>query len=422
MSLNLKESEKLFEKAHRLAPGGVHSPVRAFRSVGGTPVFIKSGHGATITDEDDNSYVDFCMSWGALSMGHAHPKVVENLREQVLHGTHYGTPTRWDVELAEMVLARIPHFDRVRFVSSGTEAVMTAVRLARGYTSRNKILKMDGSYHGHLDSLLVSAGSGLVTQGLTSSSGVTKGTTQDTLVAKSIDIEALENAFKEYPNDIAALIVEPVLANNGLFELGSQFLNDCRKLCTKYGALLIFDEVITGFRVAPGGAQERYEVQADIATYGKIIGGGLPVGAVAAHHTILSHLAPEGSVYQAGTLSGNPLAMVAGLSTLEAMKQEQFFTRTEELGQTFDSEISSHRNRLKFHYKRVGSIFWLAPSEAPLSNPSDIGEYQKSSYKVSFHRLLEQGYYTAPSVFEVGFLCPYHTVEQLREFIRKVLD
>ncbi len=420
MNSTYQKSQALFEKAKKLAPGGVHSPVRAFKAVGGTPLFMKKGEGAHIWDADGNEYVDFCMSWGALSVGHAHPKVVEAVQKQAQLGTHYGTPTELDVELAELALSALKPFDRIRFVSSGTEAVMTAVRLARGVTGRDKLVKVDGSYHGHLDSLLVNAGSGLVTQGQSSSAGVTKAMVEDTLVVPCNSIEALHEVFRKHGNEIAAIILEPIMANNGLFEFAPGYLEACREITKKHKSLLIFDEVITGFRVAWGGAKAFYKAEPDIGTYGKILGGGLPVGAIAAKSEILSQLAPEGTIYQAGTLSGNPIAMTAGISTLTAMKEMNYYEKVNSLGQYLDKKIEEIKDK-DFFYRRIEGIFWVGPgqSNAP-KDPTEIGSNIKDAFRERYHGYLKNGVYLSPSVFEVGFLSSAHTTEDLDKLVRAV--
>ena len=416
-TINLSKSEDLYNRALHLAPAGVHSPVRAFRAVGGNPVFFKKGQGSQLWDVDGNQYTDFCMSWGALALGHAHPKVMQAIHNQVENGTHYGTPTELDVELAEEALKYLKPFDRIRFVNSGTEAVMTAVRLARGYTGKNKILKVEGSYHGHVDSLLVAAGSGVVTQGNTNSAGVPEGCVQDTLVIPYNQPQALEQAFAQFGNQIAAIILEPIMANNGLFEIGSEYFKLCRKLCDAHKSLLIFDEVITGFRVHAGGAKALYDAKPDIGTYGKVIGGGMPIGAIAARAEIMNHLAPLGPVYQAGTLSGNPIAMASGLASLKALHNEGFYQYCEEIGQHLDQLMLNLKTKTPFAYRRIGSIFWVCPGSSQMpAGPDFINANNKEAYKTNFHHLLEHGFYTAPSVYEVGFLSLAHKKSDLDSF------
>tara|TARA_B100001248_G_C27399710_1_gene469144 strand:- start:6372 stop:7637 length:1266 start_codon:yes stop_codon:yes gene_type:complete len=415
--MNLNESQKCFARSKLVAPGGVHSPVRAFSAVGGSPIFFKQGKGSKLTDEDNNEYIDFCMSWGALSMGHAHENVVSKIQEQVVKGTHYGTPTRLAVELAELAVQQLKPYEKIRFVNSGTEAVMTAVRLARGLSQKSKIVKIDGAYHGHLDSLLVSAGSGLVTQGESSSAGVTAGAVQDTLVIPFNNPEALEKVFAEHGQDIAAVIVEPILANNGLFEFDVSYLQKLRKVCDENCAFLIFDEVITGFRVHPQGAMGLYGVQPDISTYGKILGGGMPMGAIASYAKFLDGLAPTGKVYQAGTLSGNPVAMAAGLATLSSMIDEDYYGHVEQLGSYLDEKISALKDK-NFVYKRVGAIFWLCPGTKDYpEGPNKISSHAAPAYAEIYHKLLRAGIYMSPSVFEVAFLTRAHTNSDIDQLV-----
>lgn len=423
--MNLEKSQSLFERSKKVAPGGVHSPVRAFLSVGGSPIFFKKGKGAKLTDEDNNTYTDYCMSWGALALGHAHPKVIPAIQAQVALGTHYGTPTKLDVELAEMALESIKPFEKIRFVNSGTEAVMTAIRLSRGLTKKDKIIKVDGAYHGHVDSLLVNAGSGLVTQGQSSSIGVTKALVQDTLVVPYNNMEALEVAFKEYGDQIAAIILEPILANSGLFEFDKKYLERCRELCDKNSSLLIFDEVITGFRVNAGGAMRKYGIQPDMATYGKILGGGMPMGAIASFSKYLDGLAPTGKVYQAGTLSGNPVTMIAGIAGLKVMRDEKFYEHVERLGTVLDAELEAIKKTAKvpFSYRRIGSIFWLIPgvSEIP-KGPNDIPAIAAETHKKVYHKLLAMGIYMSPSVYEVAFLSLAHTEDDMKYLAKCIGD
>jgi glutamate-1-semialdehyde 2,1-aminomutase len=421
--MNLEKSQSWFERSKKVAPGGVHSPVRAFLSVGGNPIFFQKGEGAKLFDEDGNSYTDYCMSWGALALGHAHPKVIPAIQAQVSMGTHYGTPTKLDVQLAEMALEYIKPFEKIRFVNSGTEAVMTAIRLARGITKKDKIVKIDGAYHGHVDSLLVSAGSGLVTQGESSSQGVTKALVQDTLVVPYNNIEALEVAFKEYGDNIAAIILEPILANSGLFEFDPKYFKRCRELCDANSSLLIFDEVITGFRVHPGGSMQKYGMKPDIATYGKILGGGMPMGAIASYAKYLDVLAPLGKVYQAGTLSGNPVTMTAGITGLKVMKEDSFFEYTEKMGRVLDTELEKVKKtaRVPFAYRRIGSIFWIVPgvTEIP-KGPNDIPKVAAETYRKIYHQLLEKGVYLSPSVYEVAFISLAHTEEDMKFLAKSI--
>lgn len=422
--MSIENSQSLFIRSQKLAPGGVHSPVRAFRSVGGTPIFFQKGSGAYLWDEDGNKYLDFCMSWGALALGHAHPAVVDAVKTQAEKGTHFGTPTKLDVELAELALSALAPFEMIRFVNSGTEAVMTAVRLARGISGRSKIVKIDGAYHGHLDSMLVNAGSGLITQGDPSSAGVPNSFVKETLTAPYNDVSSLEKIFSAHGNDIAAIIVEPVMANNGLFEFSKDYFEAVGRLKKKYQCLLIFDEVITGFRVGWGGAKKLYNMDPDIGTYGKILGGGMPVGAIAASRSVMENIAPTGKVYQAGTLSGNPIAMAAGIANLKTIASTNYYEKVEALGKYLDQKVIELRSKLDpFYYKRVAGIFWLCPGmKQPPGSPNDIGQASKDAYKVSFHRLLNKGIYTAPSVFEVGFLSSAHTTSDIDFFVNALMS
>lgn len=423
----MENSERLYQRAVTLAPAGVHSPVRAFKSVGGSPVFFKRGSDSKIIDVDGNTYVDFCMCWGALALGHAHPEVISAIQDQLQNGTHFGTPTEKDIELAELVLSAVSPFDQIRFVNSGTEAVMTAIRLARGYTGKNKIVKIDGCYHGHADALLVAAGSGLMTQGISSSKGVPEGTVRDTLVVKYGSIESMLEAFKKYGDDIAAVIIEPVLANSGLFEPSQEYMNFIRQVTADHKTLLIFDEVITGFRVGWKGAKEKYQILPDIGTYGKIIGGGLPVGAICAKKEIMSTLAPVGGVYQAGTLSGNPLCMASGVATLKALKKNDFYQNIENhLGPYLDQKMQNLKTKIPVYYKRVGSIFWICPGqENEPQGPYDISNLAADIFKSIYRKLLSAGIYLSPSVYEVSFLSSVHSqrdIDLLADTLARVLN
>ena len=422
--LGQQKSNAWYERSKKLSPAGVHSPVRAFRAVGGSPIFFEKGKGSHLWDVDGNEYVDYCMSWGALAVGHAHDAVVKAVTDQALLGTHYGTPTPQDVKLAEKVIPKIAPYEKLRFVSSGTEAVMTAVRLARGFTGKNKILKVEGTYHGHVDALLVSAGSGLITFGNTFSAGVTPGIVQDTIVIPYNSFQALDETFAKYGDEIAAIIVEPIMANNGLFEFEKGFLERCRELTHRHKALFIFDEVITGFRVNWGGAMKHYGLEPDIGTYGKILGGGLPVGAVAARSEIMESLAPNGRVYQAGTLSGNPIAMAAGLATITAMEENRHFEKVASLAAYMDEKIAAvqARNlRIPLFYRRIEGMFWLCPGDkkAPAS-PSAIGDVQREAFKAIYHKVLEQGVYVSPSVFEIGFISSVHTKDDIDHLVNAI--
>ena len=396
------------------------SPVRAFRSVGGTPVVFERGKGAYFTDVEGKRYLDFVMSWGPLILGHAHSAVLEAVAEAASRGLTFGAPCQAEIELAELVRDLHPVADQVRFTSSGTEAAMSALRLARGATGRKRILKFSGCYHGHSDSLLVAAGSGLVTFGKPSSDGVPEEVVQWTSVLELDDEEALESFFAEHGDELAVAAIEPVPANNGLLIQRKDFLVKLRELCTKHGAMLLFDEVISGFRLGPGGATTLYDVKPDVVCFGKVIGGGMPVGAFAASNEIMAHLAPEGGVYQAGTLSGNPVAMAAGLAQLRTLIEEDGWQKLDVLGRQLEEGFASLKERegLPLQMTRLGSLFWLAPdSDAPYrsaaSLPADLGD----GYKSMFAKLLADGIYLAPSAYEVGFLSLAHTSSDIERLL-----
>ncbi len=422
-----QQSDAWFERAKKVTPGGVNSPVRAFGSVGGTPLVIRSAMGAVVTDSDGREYLDFVGSWGPLILGHAHPKIVAAVEAACRRGTSYGAPCQPEIELAEEVVAAYPGIEQVRFVSSGTEAVMSAVRLARGATGRDLVVKFSGCYHGHVDHLLVAAGSGLVTFGQPSSQGVPKELAALTRVLPLDDTAAAEKLFAAEGDRIAAVIIEPVPANNGLLLQRPEFLKALRALCTKHGALLIFDEVISGFRLGPGGAAAHYGIKPDLATFGKVIGGGMPVGAFAGPRKIMQHLSPEGGVYQAGTLSGNPVAMTAGLTTLRTLQKEDGWKRLEALGvyleQTLTNALADAP--LPATLVRLGSLFWIAwhATEAPRSAEA-LDANAATTYARVFHALLDQGIALAPSAFEIAFLSLAHTrrdIDRLAEGLRAAL-
>jgi glutamate-1-semialdehyde 2,1-aminomutase len=414
-SINRSTSEKLFQESQTYFPGGVNSPVRAFKSVGGTPLFIAKGNGAEIWDEDGNHFVDFCGSWGPLINGHNHPHIYQSVIETLQNGASFGAPTRKESELAKFILDRIPFIDKLRFLSSGTEAVMSAIRLARGYTNKTKIVKFDGCYHGHVDALLVKAGSGLVTFGTSSSAGVPEAFANETIVLPLNDLAALKSCFEALSNEIACVIIEPIPANNGLLLQDLSFLTDLRALCTEYGILLIFDEVISGFRVAFGGAAEHYKITPDIVTYGKIMGGGLPVGAYGAKREIMSFVSPDGPVYQAGTLSGNPVAMAAGLAQLSLCAEENFYTDLEKKTTTFVSDINNFANthELPVELVSIGSIFWFSFNGKKRIAAADQIDADMTSFNKLHHFLLNRGVYFGPSGYEVGFISSAHTIDQL---------
>jgi glutamate-1-semialdehyde 2,1-aminomutase len=409
-------SEGLFEKSKTYFPGGVNSPVRAFKSVEGAPLFIKKGDGCHIWDEDDNKFIDFCCSWGPLILGHNHPNVYAKIVETLQNGSSFGAPTRLENELAELILSKNPFIDKIRFVSSGTEAVMSAIRLSRGYTKKNKVLKFEGCYHGHVDSMLVKAGSGLVTFGTSSTSeGIPQSYIDETLVVELNDIDALRKCIAEYGDEIACAIIEPIPANNGLLLQELTFLQELRKLCTENNILLFFDEVISGFRVAFSGAAELYGITPDIVTYGKIIGGGLPVGAYGARKEIMAHVSPDGGVYQAGTLSGNPVAMAAGIAQLTELAKPGFYEDQEERTKYFVNLVNSHAKSQGYNFELVtiGSIFWLSfDGKKHIRRAGEINPDMNGFRKI-FLALLERGVYLGPSGYEVGFISIAHTKEIL---------
>lgn len=413
--INRSRSAELFEAAKGFFPGGVNSPVRAFKSVGGTPLFIAKGDGAQIWDEDGNHFIDFCCSWGPLIHGHNHPFVFDKIVGALQNGASFGAPTRKENELAAFMLERLPFIDKIRFTSSGTEAVMSALRLARGATGKNKILKFEGCYHGHVDALLVKAGSGLVTFGTSSSAGVPEAFANETLVLPLNDANALTKCFETQHQDLAAVIIEPIPANNGLLLQDKSFLNLLRSLCTKYGVLLIFDEVISGFRVAFGGAAELFGITPDIVTYGKIIGGGLPVGAYGAKKEIMANVSPEGPVYQAGTLSGNPVAMAAGLAQLELCAADDFYINQAKRTQQFVDNINSFALAQQYPMELVcvGSIFWFSFNGKKRITAADQIDGDMAAFNFMHHYLLNMGVYFGPSGYEVGFVSSAHTDEQL---------
>ena len=405
--MQYRRSSSLFQDAQKVIPGGVNSPVRAFKSVGGTPIFVDKAKGAYLYDVDGNRLIDYISSWGPMILGHVYEPVIEALSQRAKKGTSFGMPTALETEIAELAIAMIPNMDKIRFVNSGTEACMSAVRLARGVTQREKIIKFAGCYHGHSDAFLIQAGSGAVTFGAPNSPGVTQGTAKDTLLATYNDLDEVAAIFEQHQDQIAAIIVEPVAGNMGCIPPQKGFLEGLRQFCDSNGSLLIFDEVMTGFRLAPGGAQERLNVKADIATFGKVIGGGLPVGAFAASDEIMSHLAPEGPVYQAGTLSGNPLAMAAGFAMLNVLqKQPQIYTsldqKTERLHVGMEKRIAN--TSLPYQINRYGSMISLHFSETPVIDFQTAAKGNNEFFKAYFHGMLKEGIYLPPSAFESYFL------------------
>jgi glutamate-1-semialdehyde 2,1-aminomutase len=413
--LNRTQSNRLFEESSTLFPGGVNSPVRAFKSVGGTPLFFAKGKGSTVWDEDGNQFIDFCNSWGPLIPGHSNGYFEEKIIQTLRNGSSFGAPTRLESELAKLIKTNIPFIDKLRFVSSGTEAVMSALRLARGYTGKTKILKFEGCYHGHVDSMLVKAGSGLITLGSSSSAGVPETVANETLVLPLNDENMLIQTFEQYGNDMAAVIIEPVPANNGLLLQDLSFLQLLRGLCWKHKVLLIFDEVISGFRVAFGGATELYGIQPDIVTYGKIIGGGLPVGAYGASNEIMASVSPEGPVYQAGTLSGNPVAMAAGIAQLELCLAPDFYRTMEAKTRGFVERVNAYATVKNYDFELVSlaSIFWLSFNGKKSIHRADEISPDMTSFNKLHDYLLHHGVYLGPSGYEVGFISSAHTEDEL---------
>ncbi|MBF4486737.1 glutamate-1-semialdehyde 2,1-aminomutase [Flavobacterium sp. CSZ] len=419
-----KRSSQLFAEAEKVIPGGVNSPVRAFKAVGGTPIFVKSAKGAYLYDEDGNKLIDYINSWGPMVLGHAYQPVVDAVIEKAKLGTSFGMPTELETQIAALAVSMVPNIDKIRFVNSGTEACMSAIRLARGFTKRDKIIKFAGCYHGHSDSFLIQAGSGAVTFGSPNSPGVTEGTAKDTLLAKYNDLENVKTLIQANKGEIAAIIIEAVAGNMGCIPPQKGFLEGLRELCTANGILLIFDEVMTGFRLARGGVQELYNINADIVTFGKVIGGGLPVGAFAAREEIMNYLAPLGPVYQAGTLSGNPLAMAAGLAMLQALDNDrEIFTRLEE--KTAYLEVGIDRvlkaNNVTFTINRVGSMISVHFDANPVVDFQTAAKGDNQTFKKFFHGLLNEGVYIAPSAYETWFITDALTYEDL-DFTINAID
>jgi glutamate-1-semialdehyde 2,1-aminomutase len=411
-----QRSSQLFAEAEKVIPGGVNSPVRAFKGVGGTPLFAKSAKGAYLYDEDDNRLIDYINSWGPMILGHAFQPVVDAVIEKAKKGTSFGMPTELETKIAELAIAMVPNIDKIRFVNSGTEACMSAIRLARGYTKKDKIIKFSGCYHGHSDSFLIAAGSGLSTFGVPNSPGVTQGTAKDTLLAHYNDIENVKALFEANPNEIAAVIIEPVAGNMGCVPPKEGFLQALKEICHNHNALLIFDEVMTGFRLAKGGAQELYGVVADIVCFGKVIGGGLPVGAFAAREEIMNFLAPLGPVYQAGTLSGNPLAMAAGYAMLQALNSDlaiydRLEAKTAYLHQGIEKVLKA--NNIVFTVNRVGSMISVHFDANPVVDFQTAKNGDNDTFKKFFHGMLREGVYIAPSAYETWFITDALTYEDL---------
>ena len=411
-----KRSSELFADAEKVIPGGVNSPVRAFKAVGGTPIFAKSAKGAYVFDEDGNRYIDYINSWGPMVLGHAYPPVVDAVIEKAKLGTSFGMPTEMETQIAALAIKMVPGIDKIRFVNSGTEACMSAIRLARGFTKKDKIIKFAGCYHGHSDSFLIQAGSGAVTFGSPNSPGVTQGTAKDTLLAKYNDVESVNALVNANLGEIAAIIIEPVAGNMGCIPPKKGFLEAIRQICDEHNIVLIFDEVMTGFRMARGGVQELLNVKSDIVTFGKVIGGGLPVGAFAARAEIMNYLAPLGPVYQAGTLSGNPLAMAAGLAMLNALeKDNSVFQRLSEKTIYLENGIEKalSENGISFTINRLGSMISVHFDSTPVVDFESAAKGDNEIFKKFFHGLLDQGVYIAPSAYETWFISDALTYEDL---------
>ncbi len=423
--ISREKSAELYEKSKTYFPGGVNSPVRAFKSVHGTPLFIQKGDGCFIWDADGNQFIDFCASWGPLILGHNNAAVREKVIEVMQNGMSFGAPTALENQLAELILKNNKYIHKLRFTSSGTEAVMSAVRLARGYTQRDKIIKFEGCYHGHLDSLLVKAGSGLVTFGETSSAGIPRSIAEETIVVPLNNIQAVEEAFEQFSDQIAAVIIEPIPANNGLLLQTQEFLEFLRRICTKNKSLLIFDEVISGFRVGFEGAAGYYTIEPDIITYGKIIGGGLPVGMYGASEEIMGMISPDGPVYQAGTLSGNPVAMAAGIAQLTELSKSNFYKDLNNKTFEFTESIQRYAttNNYKFKVFTIGSIFWFAFTEREnISTADDIDATSMEKFKIMHRELLNRGVYFGPSGYEVGFVSSAHSKIELEKAKRAIFE
>lgn len=405
--MEINKSKELFSRAQKTIPGGVNSPVRAFRSVGGTPLFIKKAKGSYLYDADGNKFIDYIASWGPMILGHAREEVIRAIQERASLSTSYGAPTELEIEMAELITGMVPNVDMIRMVNSGTEACMSAVRLARGFTGRNKIIKFEGHYHGHADAFLVKAGSGLATLEIQTVPGITTGVSQDTLTAPFNNLPVVEELIKKYPGEIATIIVEPVAGNMGCVPPEKGFLESLRVICDREKIILIFDEVMTGFRLAPGGAQEKFGIRADLVTYGKVIGGGLPVGAFGGRREIMEHIAPLGKVYQAGTLSGNPIAMIAGITTLKILKgnpsiYKELDEKTSYLHAGLDTVFK--KKNIPCIINRVGSMISVHFTDHPVKDFETASLANMEKFNHFFHGMLEQGIYLPPSAFESWFL------------------
>jgi len=421
----IEKSIALFNRAQQSIPGGVNSPVRAFKSVGGTPVFMKSAKGASLFDADGNRYIDYINSWGPMILGHAYDPVVKAIQDYAQYSTSFGAPTELEIDMAELIISMVPNVDLIRMVSSGTEACMSAIRLARGYTGRNKIIKFEGCYHGHADSFLVKAGSGVATFNIQTVPGVTAGVANDTLTCAYNDLAAVEQLVAEHKDQIAAIIIEPVAGNMGCILPREGFLQGLRAICDKNGIVFIMDEVMTGFRLAPGGAQERLKINADLVTYGKVIGGGMPVGAFGGRKEIMQHISPLGNVYQAGTLSGNPLAMIAGYVMLKTLKEDpsiykQLDESTSYLRKGLDEVLKA--SGTPYVINQLGSMISIHFSGHPIVNFSSAAAANDELVKKFFHAMLNRGVYLPPSAFETWFLCSALTKEDLDVTIQKAKE
>jgi glutamate-1-semialdehyde 2,1-aminomutase len=418
MSHSIQTSQALIERASRVMPGGVNSPVRAFRSVGGTPPFIRKAQGAHMWDADGNQYIDYVLTWGPAILGHAHPEVAAAAKEAIDLGSSFGAPTEQEIDMAEAMIARVPGLDMVRLVSSGTEACMSAIRVARGVTGRHKIMKFDGCYHGHADAFLIGAGSGVLTFGLPNSPGVTPGAAQDTLLARFNDIDSVEALVQHNPDQIAAIIIEPICGNTGCIPPHGDFLADLRALCDAYKICLIFDEVMTGFRVARGGAAQLYGITPDMYCFGKVVGGGFPLAAYGGKREYMSQVAPAGPIYQAGTLSGNPVAVRAGLTTLNLLDDAAYAT-LERLGAQLEQGFAQliRTGGYPLYQHRVGSMFGLFFHPGPVRTHDDVKQCDIKRFNKFYHAMLSRGIYLAPSQFEAGFLSTAHTPAMIDQTI-----
>lgn len=419
----MNKNKILFEKSEDFIPGGVNSPVRAFGSVGGTPIFFKRGKGSRLIDENDKEYIDYINSWGPMILGHAHPEIIQSVKSTADYSLSFGAPTSRELSMAELIVKLVPSIEQVRLVSSGTEATMSAIRVARGFTKRDEILKFEGCYHGHADSLLVKAGSGALTFGQPSSAGVPADTAKHTHTLEYNNVQALEECFENMGQALACVIIEPVVGNMNLIVPKKEFLKRLRELCTEYDVVLIFDEVMTGFRVALGGAQSLYDVIPDMTTLGKVIGGGLPVGAFGGRKEIMQQLAPLGPVYQAGTLSGNPVAVSAGMKTLELIQQPNFF---ENLSKTTKSLVdglidAAKASNIEFSAQSVGGMFGFYFSSQPPESFDDVMLSDREKFNKFFHLMLEQGIYFGPSAFEAGFVSSAHTDDDINQTIQAAM-